>query len=87
MATQIGLRKWLRVLLECRSTTDHVFCSLKKKYLNFQSVLKVQPGRRRPEHAKDWSIENTKMIDWGRLNPFMKKHTKALEGYIGETFQ
>ena len=58
-----------------------------KKHLNFQSVLKVQPGRRRTEHAKDWSIENTRRIDWGRLNSFLKKHAKALEGYIGETFQ
>ena len=98
MVTQSGLLKSLRVWMGCRLTSPssrpvgHVGHSLdqiseENNLHNFQSVLRVHSGRRRPGHAKDWTKENTQKIDWGRLNTFMKRHAKALEGYIGETFQ
>ena len=49
---------------------DHRPCFLfsEKKYLNFQSVLKVQPGRRRPEHAKDCQTSTATEYYWSYNN-------------------
>ena len=52
-----------------------------------QDVLKVQPGRSRPAHAKDWTVANTREVNWSRLGPFMRRHAKALDSYVKETFE
>ena len=52
-----------------------------------QDTLEVHPGRGRANHAKDWTVANTSVIDWKKIKPFMRRHTKALDSYIKETFQ
>lgn len=53
---------------------------------NLQHLLRVHPERRRAEHPKDWTVENTGQVDWDKLGVFMLRHAKAFEGFIQETF-
>lgn len=92
MATPIGMTKFLRLLSRWRSLIISVslsppsIVSEKNEIGMVQGVLEVHPGRGRPNHAKDWTVANTSEIDWKKLTPFMKRHAKALDSYIKETF-
>ena len=49
--------------------------------------MKKRPGRERVQHSfKDFSIKTSRLIDWEKLLPFLKKHAKKTEDYISETF-
>ena len=60
--------------------------TLKSKNGLVQGALDDHPGRGRTNHAKDWTVANTCQIDWEKLTPFLRRHAKALDSYIKETF-
>ena len=52
--------------------------------------MNEKPGRSRSEHKnrgkKEWTRQNTQVIEWARLQSFLRKHAKVTDDFVSETF-
>ena len=49
-------------------------------------TLGAMQGLNKSHSKKDWTYEKSRMIDWSRIDPFLKKHAQKVNDYIEETF-